>query len=84
MTNIETGGPAFPELNIEPDGNGGYVKWTERGMSLHDAFMIAALPAVIHTCCNDTPRAGQTKEEYFAEKTIDVANAMLQARKGNQ
>lgn len=72
MSNINTGGPAFP-LNL-PE------KWYE-GMSLRDYFAAKAMPSVI----NDWLQTGDIFPdsdiaEVIARDCYIVADAMLKAR----
>jgi hypothetical protein len=47
------------------------------GMTLRDYFAAAALPACIVKCSGDTIPLGMTREEWFACKAYDCADAML-------
>lgn len=50
------------------------------GDSLRDEFAAAASPAIIRQCHGDTLRDNETKEQMFARKAYEVADAMLKAR----
>lgn len=67
--------------------NGGFAfPWGEHGTRLggatmRDLFAIAALPAVINNCIADTKKDGISFEDFFAKKSYELADAMLEARK---
>lgn len=90
MSAKNDGGPAYPSLFVNqydenvsaPDGqivsHGCSVHMS--GMSLRDAFAIAALPSIIRLCANDTMHE-MTKANYFASRAYEIADAMIEARK---
>ena len=78
----KTGGPAFPTVMIDkPEG----------GMTLRDYFAAKAMNGYISGVLSDHSMServlnvsnarGLTSEQYFANKSYDVADAMLKARK---
>lgn len=69
MSNIDTGGPAFPR-NILDHGHGVTVAH-ESGMTLRDYFAAKALPAMLEVCSTN---------QRAAEEAYAVADAMLKAR----
>ena len=85
MSNIETGGPAFPIL-AEQDADG----WAHVGMSLRDYFAAKAMQALLShhgAYCDDVSLPGSVGSEYvfhvhsLAEYSYTQADAMLEARK---
>lgn len=79
MTEISTGGPAFPTDTAHQSGPN---TWHEEGMTLRDYFAAKALPAVYKDACKcarvdgcvDGWRNGVAAEAYA------IADAMLKAR----
>jgi hypothetical protein len=53
-----------------------------KGMTLRDWFAGQVLVGIMETCKNDTRNEGETHEQMFARKSYQVADAMLEARKG--
>jgi hypothetical protein len=85
MSNINTGGPAFPGLNpeftgISSDGQERYEIQPSGGMTLRDYFAAKAMQAV----CAPSPTTGQypqkTEFQWSAETAYALADAMLKAR----
>jgi len=72
---IDDGGPAFPHLNPNFDGN-----WSSEpqrgGMTLRDYFAAAALTAIPHVGCG-----GDLNTEEIAAAAYQVADAMIESRK---
>lgn len=77
-TKIDDGGPAFPVNS--PSGTPEYMPMRD-GMTLRDAFALAALPALVTVCGNDTREPGQSLEQHIAKFAFDLADAMLAVRK---
>jgi hypothetical protein len=81
MSTDKTGGPAFPVNGYSPDFN---------GMTLRDYFAAKAMNGYISGVLSDHSMServlnasnarGLTSEQYFANKSYDVADAMLRAR----
>ena len=69
MSDIETGGPAFPCTQ---------ENWDASGMTLRDYFAAKALQGLL----SDSEVRGSGAE--FAERSYDLADAMLKARKGGE
>lgn len=76
MSEIKTGGPAFPTENARQTGN---TTWHYEGMTLRDYFAVQAVSQIIATCANDTTH-GMSKADYFAGRAYEIADAMLKAR----
>ena len=51
-----------------------------QNMSLRDWFAGQALAAIISTCRSDTRENGETREQMFARRAYDIADALLSAR----
>lgn len=76
MSEINTGGPAFPQNTLEPKKNGGepLIVW-QSGMTLRDYFAAKAMQAMVGSHwpdSNDRPE--------IAERSYLMADAMLKAR----
>ena len=69
MTQINTGGPAYP-VPID--------HW-EPGMTLRDYFAGQAVGEVI-ACFGNMQIKGETAPEAFARKAYEIADAMIAAR----
>ena len=77
MSNIDDGGPAFPQE--DPNQNKFHPDYgTDRGMTLRDYFAAKAMPWV----ASDVP-AGSNFQEKVAVLSYAMADAMLKAR-GNK
>jgi len=74
MTQIKTGGAAFPHVKHSNTDYG-------NGMTLRDYFAGHALAGIIHACALDTRERGESTEEMFSRKAYSIADAMLEARK---
>jgi hypothetical protein len=71
MSKQNDGGPAFPLQSIGPDFAPGYA-----GMSLRDYFAAKALQGMLA----DTNVQASTKQ--FAVRAYEIADAMLEVRRG--
>jgi hypothetical protein len=82
MTDINTGGPAFPTTQyaggIRPTGHDG-------GMTLRDYFAAKALSGLIGLWTESSRhlKAGQTLDEFVSEQAYAYADSMLKARQSN-
>lgn len=70
---INNGGPAYPVYT-------GNAKHWEFGMTLRDAFAIAALPGLIRECRGDTREGDISYPEYVARCAYLTADAMIKER----
>ncbi len=77
MSEIETGGPAFP---FEYDLGEGLGRTTHTGMTLRDWFAGQAVVACIQKSVPQECDTGENMEQMFARKAFLVADAMLAAR----
>ena len=79
MSEIETGGPAFPcEQHETLDGS--WNQTFDPGMTLRDWFAGQALAACIQKCVPQECNTGENMEQMFARKAFLVADAMLATR----
>jgi hypothetical protein len=74
MTNIQTGGPAFP-------APAGVSHITEQGMTLRDYFASKALQGMLVNMI--LPDEVDNAPEFMAKTAYKAADAMLKARNGN-
>lgn len=70
MSNINTGGPAFPRTG-RANSVGLVAEDPQKGMTLRDYFAAKALPAMLEVCSTN---------QRAAEEAYAVADAMLKAR----
>ena len=71
----------IPDMQVSPE-EAAEVIHRYSGMTLRDAAALAALPAVIQVCAQDTrrERGAETHEQMFARKAWAVADAFIAAR----
>lgn len=80
MSNIETGGDAFPSpgvVLINGEQQGAYS-----GMQLRDYFAAKALQGFIAGSMADGSILGQKDDVIFSKIAYKFADAMIEARKG--
>jgi hypothetical protein len=81
MSKIEDGGAAFPVTPIFSESHGWLrpceIMHSAEGMTLRDYFAAAALTAIPHVGCG-----GDLNTEEIAAAAYQVADAMIEARKG--
>jgi len=77
MSKIDDGGSAFPHLPYASDSQ----NWSDgsSGISLRDYFAAAALPMIPHVGCG-----GDLDSNELAQAAYQIADAMLEARKGEK
>lgn len=73
MSEIKTGGPAFPLQSIGPDFEHGYA-----GMTLRDYFAAKALQGL--SANSDNTRECWKEPEEIAKQAYILANAMIEER----
>ena len=81
--NKDTGGPAFPQMNWENDGNGNIAHYQCDGMTLRDYFAANAMPVLLADYCESAQKVG-FDEQWMMGVAIDaysMADALLEARK---
>ncbi len=79
---IDDGGAAFPfEYDDNSAPSGISYRLSHSGMTLRDYFAAAALPAVIANCASDRLTNGESREQMFARKALEVADALIAASK---
>ena len=78
MSNIETGGPAFPTEVWDAEG----IPQHTEGMTLRDYFAAKAMQAFIRTAPHGTTFGTDFPETnmQYANASYAMADAMLQAR----
>ena len=82
MSEIKTGGPAFPTENARQTGN---TTWHYEGMTLRDYFAAKAMPAIYRDMWDDV-RAGRYDSVFpdwrygVAMDAYKMADEMLKAR----
>ena len=76
MSNINTGGPAFPQQKIYSNEDG--TPWFE-GMTLRDYFAAKAMQGFIASP-RGTPDGSNATDSYYARVSYLMADAMLKAR----
>ena len=75
MSNINTGGPAFPQqVQVAADG----TTWFD-GMTLRDYFAAKAMQGFIASP-RGTPDGSNATDSYYARVSYLMADAMLKAR----
>lgn len=79
MTEISTGGPAFPTDTAHQSGPN---TWHEEGMTLRDYFAAKALPAIYEYACECARVDGWERgwRNGVAAEAYAIADAMLKAR----
>ena len=76
MSEIKTGGPAFPGVEYKTPVGGGNQRMTVAGgMTLRDYFAAKAMHAFLMR-----PPSMTAPDEVIAEAAYDTADAMIQAR----
>ena len=79
MSEIDTGGPAFPHSSEDPDGQ---IRTHWFGMTLRDYFAAKAMQAVIGNSVVQKAVANEEVEPYdLCLSFYEWADFMLQARK---
>ena len=48
--------------------------------ALRDAAALAALPAIVDACRHDMLKQGETREQMFARRAFEIADAFIAAR----
>jgi hypothetical protein len=76
MSNIETGGPAFPILAEQAEDG-----WASVGMTMRDYFAATAVHQFLRGAV--IPNGYDAKPDFLAvaKRSYEVADAMLEARK---
>jgi hypothetical protein len=77
MTDLEHDNYVHPGPRFARNG---FTTGQGQGMSLRDAAALAALPAVIEVCKHDTCGLDETKEQMFARKAFQIADAFIAVR----
>lgn len=78
---VSPAGPDFKALAREVEARMVKITPTLLGMTLRDYFAAAALPAVIANCASDRLTNGESREQMFARKALEVADALIAASK---
>ena len=76
MKQVNSGGPAFPEVRVR--GGDNYNPPTKiyfGGMSLRDYFAAKILPTIYEDCTG-----GEQWKDFVAQEAYRMADAMLKAR----
>jgi hypothetical protein len=69
MSNTNTGGPAFPQVSIDQNGD-----LHQPGLSMRDYFAAKAMQGLL------ADQTIKTEPEEFAYEAYNMADAMLKAR----
>ena len=56
------------------------ISHMECGMTLRDYFAGQAIIAIIPQCANDAKAFDESRQEYFARRAYEIADAMLKER----
>ena len=84
MKRIENGGPAYPSMNIsKASGSNTIHAITKEGMSLRDAFAIAALQGILAGYWSN-PDWTNMRPDTLAKAAYQHADAMIAAREGGE
>lgn len=84
MKRIENGGPAYPSMNIsKASGSNTIHAITKEGMSLRDAFAIAALQGILAGYWSNTAM-GDLAPDAIADEAYQHADAMIAVREGGR
>lgn len=86
MSEVKTGGPAFPSLNaemtgIDSDGNERWDTEPSGGMTLRDYFAAKAMQSFL---INSPPKDYDSPYSEWAEDAYQMADAMLEARNATE
>lgn len=83
----KNGGPVFPQrdkVQVISDDGASWMAVDSPGMSLRDYFAAKAMQALTPICTQDTLARGRPYEEYIAEKSYLMADAMLAERERDE